>query len=216
MKDMERDRTIALAGVFQAALLAQTLARSGNADSDPLNASVRSILITDAINTPSVFGGISGVELGLYHLRDHLSVGDSKDMEVARYVLAMVQLQLRLKRQPEMIQTIGDALADLKRDLSEWDGSGFDDDIFARLAEIYKNTISTLKPRIIVQGEHGYLSDASVVNRVRAALFAGIRSAFLWGQLGGKRWQLIFSRRAQAALADALILSQRSQDPTIH
>ncbi|WP_243260442.1 DUF489 family protein, partial [Pseudomonas aeruginosa] len=31
--------------------------------------------------------------------------------------------------------------------------------------------------------------------RIRALLLAGIRSARLWRQLGGSRWQMVFSRR---------------------
>ena len=47
----------------------------------------------------------------------------------------------------------------------------------------------------MVNGEHGYLSNPTIAAKVRAALFAGIRSAFLWHQLGGNRWQLLFRRR---------------------
>ncbi len=31
--------------------------------------------------------------------------------------------------------------------------------------------------------------------QTRALLLAGIRSAFLWRQLGGRRWRLLFQRR---------------------
>jgi len=32
-------------------------------------------------------------------------------------------------------------------------------------------------------------------NRIRACLLAGIRSAILWRQVGGTKWQLLFFRR---------------------
>jgi len=34
-----------------------------------------------------------------------------------------------------------------------------------------------------------------VANRIRALLLAGIRSAVLWYQLGGRRWRLVVYRR---------------------
>jgi high frequency lysogenization protein len=70
-----------------------------------------------------------------------------------------------------------------------------------KLAELYTQTISTLTPRIMVNGEHGHLSNPLIAAKVRAALFAGIRSAFLWHQLGGSRWQLLFSRKKIAGEA---------------
>jgi high frequency lysogenization protein len=67
--------------------------------------------------------------------------------------------------------------------------------LIEKLAELYTQTISTLTPRIMVNGEHGHLENPVIAAKVRTALFAGIRSAFLWHQLGGNRWQLLFSRK---------------------
>lgn len=66
--------------------------------------------------------------------------------------------------------------------------------LIEKLAELYTQTISTLTPRIMVNGDHGNLSNPTIAAKVRATLFAGIRSAFLWRQLGGNRWQLLFRR----------------------
>jgi high frequency lysogenization protein len=76
-----------------------------------------------------------------------------------------------------------------------------------KLAELYTQTISTLTPRIMVNGEHGHLSNPSIAAKVRAALFAGIRSAFLWHQLGGNRWQLLFSRKKISGEAAGILES---------
>lgn len=206
----DQDRTLALAGMFQAAILAQQLARRGYEDEDAFNASVRSIFITDAINTISVFGGIEGVELGLYAVRDKfMARAQSRDFEVIRYVLALAQLQARLRRRTDLMREISDRIADIDASLTE---SGEQvqtgNQTCAKLAIIYKDTISGLKPRIIVQGEQGHLANAVIVDKVRAALLAGVRSAFLWGQLGGRRWQLMFSRRAYMLCADRILSRQ--------
>ena len=39
------------------------------------------------------------------------------------------------------------------------------------------------------------MNDPRRVEQIRALLLAGIRSARLWRQLGGHRWQLVISRR---------------------
>jgi len=196
---------MALAGVFQAAKLAQLLARRGDAEELPLEASVRSILITDAINTISVYGGLEGVKMGLLTMCEKMS-GSTKsdDFEIARYVLHLVQLAKKLEANDAMAGNIADHVDQIKKQLTEETGT-INDTLYANLAELYKQTISTMRPKIIVQGEHGYLVDAKIVDKVRTVLLAGIRSAFLWIQLGGSRWQLLFGRRDQLAKAKLLL-----------
>jgi len=57
----------------------------------------------------------------------------------------------------------------------------------------------------MVSGEHGHLANPVIAAKVRAALLAGIRSAVLWRQLGGRRWQLLFSRGKIARTAAELL-----------
>ena len=59
-------------------------------------------------------------------------------------------------------------------------------------------------PRIIVQGDQGYLSNPDNAARIRALLLAGIRAAVLWRQAGGTRWNLILGRNKLVAAARRL------------
>ena len=198
----EIEKTLALAGVFQAAALARQLARRGYADEEPMAASVRSILITDAINTASVFGGPEGVRLGLMSITG--AANAPGDMEVARYAINLVQLSTRLEKNGAMLQKLATEIERIKNQFSvenESDSSS----MFEQFAEVYKSTISNLKPRIIVQGEQGHLANDHVVVQVRTSLLAGIRSAFLWSQLGGRRWHLIFYRKRYTENAKHLL-----------
>ena len=83
-----------------------------------------------------------------------------------------------------------------------------------KIAELYTRTVSTLGPRILVNGEQGYLANSLIAAKVRCALFAGIRAGFLWRQLGGRRWQLLFQRRAIANEAGRILETRKtnSQD----
>ncbi|MEK6772160.1 MAG: DUF489 family protein, partial [Pseudomonadota bacterium] len=73
MSDPLHDRTLALAGLFQAARLAQTLAREGRADEPAFAASLKSLFSFDAENVAEVYGGIAGVVPGLQLIEEKLN-----------------------------------------------------------------------------------------------------------------------------------------------
>jgi high frequency lysogenization protein len=204
------DQVLALAGIFQSACLVQELAREGHTDSTALRASIQSILALDAPDVVTIYGNARGVRLGLELLHTKLT-GKTKpaDMEMARYVVALVQLENSLRRRPTMLddirQGIDAARAQMKFFESETPADGVHPLLMEKLAQLYSQTISTLTPRIMVSGEHGHLSNPAIAAKVRAALLAGIRSAVLWRQLGGRRWQLLFSRGKIARTAAELL-----------
>jgi high frequency lysogenization protein len=195
------DRILALAGLFQAARLAQQLAREGRAEASTLAASIQSLLIIDAPTTESVYGGTQGVRPGLDLLHNKLAGGntDTNDVEIARYVISMIHLESQLRRRPEIQDAVRRGIEATREQMKFFEaaenGETLHPRLVEKLAELYTQTISTLTPRIMVNGEHGHLSNPLIAAKVRAALFAGIRSAFLWHQLGGSRWQLLFSRK---------------------
>ena len=69
------------------------------------------------------------------------------------------------------------------------------------------DVISPLGRRIQVTGVTQYLQHLGTQNRIRAALLAGIRSAILWQQVGGTKWQLLFFRRKIATTAQHILSS---------
>jgi high frequency lysogenization protein len=68
-------------------------------------------------------------------------------------------------------------------------------EVIARLGACYQQTLSTLRPRIIVHGEPATLGDPDNRQRIRALLLAAIRAAVLWRQCGGGRLTLLLHRR---------------------
>ena len=208
------DRTLALAGLFQAARLAQQLAREGRAETPVLASSIQSLMLIDAPSTEAVYGGAQGVKFGLELLRSKLSGNtDASDVEIARYVIAMIHLEGQLRRQPEMQEAIRRGIEAAHEQMKFFEAAETDETVHPRLveklAELYAQTISTLTPRIMVNGEHGHLSNPAIAAKVRAALFAGIRSALLWHQLGGSRWHLLFSRKKIADEAARILEDQK-------
>ena len=203
------NQVLALAGIFQSACLVQQLAREGHTDSAALRTSIQSILALDAPDVETIYGSARGVRLGLELLNSKLT-GKTKpsDMEMARYVVAMVQLEGSLRRNPKMLedirQGIDTARAQMKFFENDAPADGVHPLLMEKLAQLYSQTISTLTPRIMVSGEHGHLANPAIAAKVRATLLAGIRSAVLWRQLGGRRWQLLFSRGKIARAAAEL------------
>jgi high frequency lysogenization protein len=192
---------IALAGVFQAARLVVQLAHEGRCDAGPLEASLHSVLRIDASSPAAVFGGLEGVRDGLSLFADIIE-GRGAEAGATRIAVTILHLERKLARQPRMLDTVRDGIERIARDLGrgELDTGG----LAERLGALYGDTVSTLKPRVIVQGNGVHLSQPVVVGRIRAALLAAIRAAVLWRQMGGSHWRLFFGRRRLAARAATL------------
>jgi high frequency lysogenization protein len=186
-------QAIALAGLSQSVYLVQQIAKRGNADRLDLEVSIGSTLKVDADDIYDVFGGLAGLKTGLEQLARQLAEPWRVDPELARYASTLIFLEREVMKRAEMVQAIGQALnrADAARART---GQILDDEVIQALAQGYQQTLSQLKPRVIVSGEQRYLSAAHNADRIRALLLAGVRSALLWRQAGGIRWKLLFLR----------------------
>ena len=209
MTAQDRDKVLALAGLFQAARLAQQLASKGSADPKALFTSLNSILVTKAGDIDTVYNGIQGLNLGLNLVNDKCSGNSGPvDMELARYVITLTQLQIKLTKQNAMIEAISQGIDSINSQLDFFkseDEFSLHPAIISKLAELYKQTISTLTPRIMVKGDQAHLTNTVIAEKIRAILLAGIRAAFLWRQLGGRRWHLLFRRKQIANQATRLL-----------
>ena len=198
------DQTLALAGIVQACLMVRELAVQGHAPQEPLGASLASLFRIDASDVPAVYGGVGQVGEGLRHLRKQLSGQTGKqDLEVTRHVLTLIQLAGQLLRLPDMLQKIGHGLREL--DMHQRELGPDAPEVVEGLARIYQQTISTLTPKVIVNGNPQQLNRPENAQKIRAALLAGIRSAVLWHQCGGSRMSLLFRRKRFLEAADRLL-----------
>lgn len=205
-----RDQVLAFSGLFQSASLVLQLATRDTHDEGALLSSAVSVLRVDADSVMSVYGSPDDVRLGLQTIGRLFSgrPGESS-RSLFQYAVAMHQLALKLPATTHVAGAIHEGLEALQDEFLV-DGRLPDDEeedvsrLYESLASLYSRTISTLTPRIMVQGNQGRLSSPETVNRVRTALFAGIRSAYLWHQLGGRRWRLLFQRRQYQTMAARL------------
>lgn len=189
-----KDKTLALAGIFQSAYLVDQLANKGMLDSSALESTIISIFKIDAEDVEDVYQGLEGVATGLSVMVRQLSA-DKKDvnLQVTRYVLGLLHLENKLNKKPALFQKIGEGINRANEQKQHFHVTH--ENILASLADTYKETVSTIHPQIIVQGNHGYLHSPDNANKVRALLLGGIRAAVLWRQSGGSRWQILFKRK---------------------
>jgi high frequency lysogenization protein len=111
----------------------------------------------------------------------------------------LLHVERKLVANPMLLKRLHQGLLDAAR---EREHLGIADAaVIERLGELYAATISTLSPRVLVQGNPVRLAQPSVVARIRALLLAAMRSAVLWRQLGGSYWDLLLRRRAIVAAA---------------
>lgn len=188
------DQTLALAGIFQAATLVQQVAHQGQCADSTLQASVRSLFATDPDSTLAVYGELKDLREGLATLVSVLSEQNRRqDVDILRYGLNLIHLEARLNRRRDLLEVIASRIEQARHTARHFGYSH--GNLLSNLASIYTDTISTFKLRIQVTGDPKLLQNQDNAARVRALLLAGIRSAVLWRQTGGRRWHLVFYRR---------------------
>ncbi|MCK7594166.1 lysogenization protein HflD [Pseudomarimonas salicorniae] len=191
-----KERALALAGLLQAADAVVELAGEGKGDPAALATAIDSIFRIDADSTEAVFGGPEQLRKGLSLLAAHAGGQPGSSATQGRIAFTVLQVERKLAGRRDLMQKIQDGILRLApQHLREGPA---DPALLAELGELYARTISTLSPRVLVQGDPQQLSRNEVVMAIRALLLAAVRSAVLWRQLGGSYWDL-FLRRGQIA-----------------
>lgn len=205
-----REQTLAIAGVFQACHLVDSLARTGNVAADYLATALNSVLDQDPQSTEALFGGVAKLSVGLTAMHELLVEKKAQDTSL-RYVIRVLQLERKLLRNRAMLDQIAAGIAEVRAQAQFL--SPTHEGVIAKLAELYQQTISTFRLRIQVNGQGGYLQQPAIVNRVRCLLFAGIRAGIHWHHLGGRRWHLILLRKPLLAQLDQLRATATAETP---
>lgn len=197
------NQTIALAGIAQAANLVHQLATKGTANTTALEAIIGSVLKIDSASVLDIYGGLDNLKPGLEQLNSQLTGYKITEPQHARYCASLVFLESELSKHPAMLKTIQVGIVKAQNQAEHF--GLLHENVFANLASIYQETLSTLQPRIMVNGEPQYLERPDIANKIRACLLAGIRSALLWRQCDGTRWKFLFYRKKMQAELEQLL-----------
>lgn len=190
------NQVLALAGVAQFTLYAHELATDGRDLALRQERAVRAVLCTDPEAAADVYGGRTGVTDGIRYLRVHLSGRrpDAKSAVIARYIGQLLKLSGKLLGDEQALGRIRGAI-----DRAKQAEIGDAAEIFN---DAYRETISPMKPQVMLQGEPVYLKNEYIQHRIRTQLLAGIRCGVMWRQCGGGFTSLFFRRKALLAAID--------------
>lgn len=205
MSTPHTEQTIALAAVFQAAALVEELARTGDVSQTASEPLIKSLFVQNPDDFNSIYGDPTehlgrGLET-LLKISDRATSKDSPD--ITRYALSLLHLERKLSKAPGMMDALGEGIHKASRQADHF--SITHPNTVAALADLYKQTLSQLSFRIRVTGNPNYLQNAATADKVRALLLSGIRAAILWRQVGGRRWQLLFSRKRYSSVCRDLL-----------
>ncbi len=196
------DRTLAFAGMCQAAYLVQQVAKNGQCDEQAFKTSIEATLATSPHNTLEVFGREENLKSGLTCLVQGIDNSPSGS-EITRYLISLMALERKLSSRQDALSQLGDRLAMIQRQTEHFDL--FDPQMIANFASVYLDVISPIGPRIQVAGTPSVLQQPNQQEKVRALLLSGIRCAVLWRQVGGRKRHLVFGRKKMLQQAQILL-----------
>ena len=194
------DRVLALAGIAQALQQVRRIAETGHSEASVVRTAIDSVFRIDADSPQAIYGSAANLAPGLRLLHNYFR-SQGQDEILPRLALAVLQLERRFVREHAVVEQVSQGIARAQRQAAELNDSAHPD-VLSSLGGLYADTISHLKPRVMVQGNPHYLGQAGVVAEIRALLLAAVRSAVLWRQTGGQYWDFLISRKAMIEAVD--------------
>ena len=200
-----KNRTLALAGVFQASELVRQAASHGAWSGYAARSCLHSLFTLEGESIQEIYGSREQLRLGVETMLCVLQ-GENRYTDALRYSVGLLQVERKFRAAGRLQDQVGNRLHEISLqgvDLEQHDR----EDLQAHgISQLYTETISTLSPRIVVNGKPQYLKNERTINWVRTLLLAGLRSAVLWKQLGGGRFELMFGRKKIMREAETLLL----------
>ncbi len=189
-------RAAGLAAILQPVQLVHSVARRGRCDQAPFVHSISALFIQgeDAI---ALYGGHSSHLNEGFRMVEKLFGGDidaSDAKPMLTYAANLIGIEKQLRHHPDTLQQLAAGLERIHRQ-ADYFGELTHPTIIASIAALYGDTISHLKPRVIVRGKPEYLRQPDNTNRVRALLLAGLRGAHCWHKAGGNHLRLLLGRK---------------------
>ena len=120
------------------------------------SASLHSLFKLEAESTEEVYGGVSKMRLGVETMLAVLE-GDGRHADSLRYAVGLLQIEKKFRRSGKLQQQVGQGLKNISALGDELEQHEREDLQAHEISELYTETISTLSPRIVVNGNPQYL-----------------------------------------------------------
>jgi high frequency lysogenization protein len=144
------DRVLALAGIAQALQQVRRIADTGHSDAAAVRTAVDSVFRVDASSPQEVFGDRHALKAGLRLLHNYFR-SQGQDPILPKLALSVLQLERRFVQDGATVNKVASGIERAQRQATELGDSGHPD-VLANLGGLYADTISHLKPRVMVQG----------------------------------------------------------------
>ncbi len=202
-------RVIALAAAAQCLAAVKQIAREGSLrDGNQVKRLLTNVLDLNPTSLEQLYPDQAELQWGLETLILQIGPTQHKDIEITRYMVALMALERRLNKRPADSSTLAERLHQIQRQRDDFNFG--QDTIMASMAAVYSDIISPLSKPIRITGKPDHLQQINVQNQIRALLLAALRNIVLWRQQGGKRRQFIFSRQRMVSTAQQLLRQQRT------
>lgn len=193
-----KQQALALAAIFQASNQVYKLAYTGDSDIETMEFSMSTLLNQNPDSLGQLYGPIDNLQDGLVTMQRFLenakNISEPRHKEVISYVMSSIHLASKLSSDQQLLSKIENGIDKARLQAEHF--SMIHDNVVTNVGALYQDTISKMRLRIQVMGSAVYLQQSGVAARIRCMLFAAIRNAFLWRQLGGKRRHLFLQRKA--------------------
>ena len=196
-------QVVALAGVAQAARLVDQVSRTGSYPLEFLEPSIHSLFVFVPETAEDIYGGITGVKLGLHNLSSLLANQQQVEhRDMVRYVFGILYLERKFAANQDMMAVVRSRLEHTSFRAEHF--ASHVNELCHAVSAIYEDTLSKQKFRIKVTGSAQHLQNPRNAEIIRALLLAGVRAAFLWRQLGGHRWKMLVQRKRMLTISQNL------------
>lgn len=202
-------RVTALAAAAQCLVAIKQIAREGSLrDSTQVQRLLANVLDLNPNSLEQLYPDVTELQWGLETLLLQIGPTQHKDIEITRYLVALMALERRLQKRPKSLASLAERLQQLQRQRDDFKFA--QETIIAGMAGVYSDLISPLSKPIKITGKPDHLKQPGVQNQIRALLLAALRNIVLWRQQGGQRRQFIFARQRMVRTAQQLLRQQRT------
>lgn len=202
-------RVVALAAAAQCLAAIRQIALEGSLrDSKQVQRLLSNVLDLNPSSLEQLYPDQAELHWGLETLLQQIGPSQHKDIEISRYIVALMALERHLAKNSASITKLSERLQQIQRQRDAFNFAN--DTIVASMAGVYSDIISPLSKAIKITGKPDHLKQPHVQHQIRALLLAALRNIVLWRQHGGQRRHFIFSRHHMVRVAHQLLRQQRS------
>ena len=184
----EKQRALAIAALVQTSCLITSISQTGKCDPVYFKHCMHALLNDDYTQD----GYFSLGNTQAKRLLQGQDINHAK--QIVKYAAGMLAVEKKLAKQPRTLQQIGDGMLRIHKQV-QFFNDPCHENIIAAIAHLYGETVSTIKPRMIIRGKPEHLKQNKNTEQIRCLLLSGIRAAWIWRINGGHPFRFIVGRK---------------------